>query len=366
MRLTILLIDELKNEAIAVTEYKIALLGFGGVNRALAQLVAEKNEAWADELGFKLRIVGVSDIFLGSVIDKHGLDPQKLIALPAEKGAFASLENGIAEPANENVICHSGADIVAEATFTNPVDGEPATSFCRAALQQGISVVTTNKGPVALHAASLKNLAMTTGSSFEFEGAVMSGTPVIRMAQETLAGSEITGFKGILNGTSNFILSSMQAGLDFGEALAKAQALGYAEADPTADVEGHDVRLKVVILANELLGAKLTPNDVSCEGISKITSSDIQSAAKNDARWKLIGSAKRSSCGAVTASVSPQLLTTTDALAGVTGATNAVTFDTNLLGPVTVVGAGAGRIETAYALLSDIVSIHKKKTKQAH
>ncbi|OWJ98232.1 homoserine dehydrogenase [Pseudomonas sp. A46] len=347
-----------------MTEYKIALLGFGGVNRGLAQLVAEKNDIWAQELGFTLKIVGVSDIFLGSVIGKDGLDPKKLVAVPAAKGALSSLENGSAEPANETVIRFSGADIVAEATFTNPVDGEPATTFCRWALESGISVVTTNKGPVALHAAELKKLAASTGSAFEFEGAVMSGTPVIRLAQEALAGSEITGFKGILNGTSNFILSSMQAGLDFGDALAKAQELGYAEADPTADVEGHDVRLKVVILANELLGAKLTPNDVCCEGISKITTQDIQNAARDDARWKLIGSAQRSACGAVTASVSPQLLPISDALAGVSGATNAVTFETKLLGPVTVAGAGAGRIETAYALLSDIISIHKNKAKQ--
>jgi len=347
-----------------VTEYKIALLGFGGVNRALAQLVSEKNDAWAEELGFTLKIVGVSDIFLGSVVGKNGLDPEALVALPATKGALASFENGSAEPANETVICHSGADIVAEATFTNPVDGQPATTFCRWALEKGISIVTTNKGPVALHAAGLKKLAASTGSYFEFEGAVMSGTPVIRLAQEALAGSEITGFKGILNGTSNFILSKMQGGLDFAAALSQAQELGYAEADPTADVEGHDVRLKVVILANELLGAKLTPNDVSCEGISKITEQDIQDAAAKDSRWKLIGSAHRDADGTVTASVRPNLLPTTNALAGVTGATNAVSFETNLLGPVTVVGAGAGRIETAYALLSDIISIHKKKSKK--
>ncbi|MNF61890.1 Homoserine dehydrogenase [compost metagenome] len=348
-----------------MTEYKIALLGFGGVNRALAQLVAEKNVAWAKELGFTLKIVAVSDIFLGSVINKDGLDPKKLIAIPAAQGALACIENGCSTPANETAICFSGADIVAEATFTNPVDGEPATTFCRWALEKGVSVVTTNKGPVALHADALKKLAASTGASFEFEGAVMSGTPVIRLAQEALAGSEIVGFKGILNGTSNFILSSMQSGLDFGDALAKAQELGYAEADPTADVEGHDVRLKVVILANELLGAKLTPSDVSCEGISKITAQDIEKAAQQELRWKLIGSAERSTCGAVIASVRPQLLPLTDALAGVSSATNAVTFQTNVLGPVTVVGAGAGRIETAYALLSDIISIHKNKSKQA-
>ncbi|EGH44747.1 homoserine dehydrogenase [Pseudomonas syringae pv. pisi str. 1704B] len=307
----------------------------------------------------------MSDIFLGSVIAKDGLDPNELAAVPAAKGAFATLANGNAEPDNETVIRFSGADIVAEATFTNPVDGEPATTFCRWALDQGISVVTTNKGPVALRCAELKKLAQKSGAAFEFEGAVMSGTPVIRMAQEVLAGSEITGFKGILNGTSNFILSSMQEGLDFGRALIKAQEMGYAEADPTADVEGHDVRLKVVILANELLGAKLTPNDVSCEGISKITTQDIQSAARQDSRWKLIGSATRSPSGVVSATVSPQLLPNSDALAGVSGATNAVSFQTNLLGPVTISGAGAGRVETAYALLSDIISIHKNKTKRA-
>lgn len=344
-----------------MTEYKIALLGFGGVNRALTQLIADKNSLWANELGFKLKIVGVSDLYLGSIINKDGLDAHELAAVPAAKGGFRTLPGGSAEPANETVI-RFGADIVAEATFTNPVDGEPATTFCRWALEKGASVVTTNKGPVALHADSLKALAESTGARFEFEGAVMSGTPVIRLAKESLAGSEISGFKGILNGTSNFVLSSMETGLEFSEAVAKAQELGYAEADPTADVEGHDVRLKVVILANELLGAKLKPSDVLCKGISEITAKDIAEATKANARWKLIGSAEKRSDGSISASVSPQLLLSNDALCGVSGATNAITFDTAILGPVTVVGAGAGRFETAFALLADIVSIHKHKT----
>jgi len=350
------------NENPVVTEYKIALLGFGGVNRALTQLIADKNSRWADELGFTLKIVGVSDLYLGSIINKDGLDAHELAAVPAAKGGFRTLPGGSAEPANETVIRFSGADIVAEATFTNPVDGEPATTFCRWALEKGVSVVTTNKGPVALHAQSLKALADSAGARFEFEGSVMSGTPVIRLAKESLAGSEITGFKGILNGTSNFVLSSMETGLDFSSAVAKAQELGYAEADPTADVEGHDVRLKVVILANELLGAKLKPSDVLCKGISEITAKDIAEATKANARWKLIGSAEKRSDGSISASVSPQLLPSSDALSAVSGATNAITFNTSILGPVTVVGAGAGRLETAFALLADIVSIHNHKT----
>ena len=186
----------------------------------------------------------------------------------------------------------------------------------------------------------------------------MSGTPLIRMAERTLAGAEVKGFEGILNGTSNFVLGRMEAGLDFTAAVAEAQALGYAEADPTADVEGLDVRLKVVILANELLGASLKPEQVTCEGISGLSPSDIKAAAAANRRWKLIGSAVRNIDGSVSGRVAPKQLPFSHPLAGVSGATNAVSLDTELLGDVTIIGPGAGRIETAYALLSDIVAIH--------
>lgn len=225
-------------------------------------------------------------------------------------------------------------------------------------MQSGKHVVTTNKGPVAIAARELKSNADRNGVHFEYEGSVMSGTPVIRMAQKTLAGAEIKGFEGILNGTSNFVLGRMEEGLDFASAVAEAQALGYAEADPTADVEGFDVRLKVVILANQLLGANLKPEDIACNGISKLSPADIQAAAKAESRWKLIGSAVRHEDGRITGSVAAKQLALGHPLAGVSGATNAISLDTELLGAVTVSGPGAGRVETAYALLSDIVAIH--------
>ncbi|MGA8136189.1 MAG: homoserine dehydrogenase [Pseudomonas gingeri] len=345
-----------------MTEYKLALVGFGGVNRALAQLIAECNERWKKELGFTLKIVGVTDLFLGSVIGRKGLDAGLLASLPAVKGALAQVPGGDSEAFNESVIKHSGADIVVEATFTNPVDGEPATSFCRWALEGGKHVVTTNKGPIALHGAELKALARRNNLAFEYEGSVMSGTPVIRLAKQSLAGSSMVGFEGILNGTSNFVLTSMEGGLGFAEAVSQAQVLGYAEADPTADVEGHDVRLKVVILANELLDAKLTVSDVSCSGISSLNLGDIESARRDGARWKLIGAATRHVDGSVSASVEPRLLNNDHPLAGISGATNAVSFTTDLLGTVTVSGPGAGRTETAFALLSDIISLHQRAT----
>jgi homoserine dehydrogenase len=341
-----------------MTQYNIALIGFGGVNRALAQLVAEKNDTWKDELGFHLNIVAVTDLHLGSIISPNGIDPRQLLGLDFEKGGFARLSGGSADADNERAIKSSPAHIVSEATYTNPEDGEPAVSHCRWALQNGKHVVTTNKGPLALAASELKELAKRNGVRFEYEGAVMSGTPVIRMAQKTLAGAGLQSFEGILNGTSNFVLGSMEAGLDFAAAVKQAQQLGYAEADPTADVEGYDVRLKVVILANELLGAKLHPNDVSCQGISQLTAEQVVEAVRDGYRWKLIGAASRSSTGEISASVAPQKLPASHPLASVSGPTNAVSFGSELLGKVTVIGPGAGRIETAYALLSDIIAIH--------
>jgi len=345
-----------------MTIYNVALIGFGGVNRALAELIATKNEKWQRELGFGLNIVAVSDLHLGSVVSPNGLDAGMLVQANFSRGGFAQLSGGKADADNETIIKHATADIVVEATFTNPQDGEPAVSHCRWALQSGKHVVSTNKGPVALAARELKSLAKANDVHFEYEGSVMSGTPVIRLAVQTLASAELVGFEGILNGTSNFVLGKMEGGLDFTSAVKEAQDLGYAEADPTADVEGHDVRLKVVILANELLGADLKPEDVTCKGISAISADEIEAARKEGRRWKLIGSAKIGDGGKVIGEVAPRLIRLDHPLAGVNGATNAISFQTGLLGAVTVTGPGAGRVETAYALLSDIIAIHRNQT----
>jgi homoserine dehydrogenase len=273
--------------------------------------------------------------------------------------SFAGRDGGSADPRNEWVIRHMPSDIVVEATYTNPTDGEPALSHVRWALESGKHVCTTNKGPVALAGQELKALA-EHGVSFEFEGSVVSGTPILRTAQRLFGGLQVEGVQGILNGTSNYILGRLEEGLDLPAAIAEAQERGYAEADPTADLEGHDVQLKLMILASEVLGASLRREDVPCEGISGLTPREVQDAASKGLHWKLIGSARRRADGTVSAKVAPQALAAPHPLAGTSGAVNAVAFSTDLLGTVTVSGPGAGRIETAYALLSDIIAIHDR------
>jgi len=193
---------------------------------------------------------------------------------------------------------------------------------------------------------------------FRYEGTVMSGTPVLNLCNEALAGCEITAIRGILNGTTNYILSEMEGGLSYDKALTQAQELGYAEAVPDADVLGWDAMAKVIILSNTVMGADLSPDDIDCTGITEITLDDVKAAADEGCRWKLIGSTKKEK-GKVVGRVAPEKLPLSDPLASVMGPTNALTFETDLLGPVTVQGAGAGRTETGFSLLTDILAIHR-------
>ncbi len=339
-----------------MNRHDIALIGFGGVNRALAELVLDRGADLFEQLGFTIRVVAITDLRLGSLMCADGIDLAAVFAMPAG-ATFAGWPGGTAAPQNDYVIRNTTADIVVEATFTNPVDGEPAISHVRAALESGKSVTTTNKGPIALAGAELNRIAAEHGVRFEYEGSVLSGTPVLRLAESTLKGLQVSAVQGILNGTSNYVLGQMENGMSLEDAVLEAQALGFAEADPTADIEGSDVQLKVVILANEVLGANITTADVSRRGISGVTATDIVEAAAQGKRIKLIGSAFRNAVGGVTASVEPIALPLAHPLAGISGPTNAVSFDTDMLGTVTVSGPGAGRTETAYALLSDIIAI---------
>lgn len=342
--------------------YDLALIGFGGVNRALAELIADQPERFRP-LGFTLRVTAITDLLMGSIVQPSGIDLREVLDLPRER-TFADLAGGSAIADNEEIIRRGPADIVVEATFTNPVDGEPAASHVRWALESGKSVATTNKGPVALHRSELLALAEFHGVRFAYEGAVLSGTPVLGLARDQFAGLVVDGFEGILNGTSNYVLGRMEAGASLDAAVAEAQAEGYAEADPTADIGGSDVRLKVAILANELLGADIRPDEVPTIGIDGLTADDVAEARSASRRWKLIGSARRDG-DHVRAEVRPVAVSADHPLAGVSGATNAVSFHTDLLGSVTITGPGAGRFETAFALISDIVAIHAHSTEAA-
>jgi homoserine dehydrogenase len=339
-------------------KHRLIFIGFGVVGQGLTEILINKKGILNEKYGFEYEIVAVSDMLKGAIANPAGLDPQKLLALVKEGKKLDEYPAGTKGLDALATINQVDADIMIEVSYTDVKTGEPATSHCKAAFNRGMHVVTTNKGPVSLFYHDLMKLAAEKNLKFGIEGTVMSGTPVLNTGMKSLAGCSITKISGILNGTTNYILTEMEKGRAYEEVLKKAQELGYAEADPTGDVEGWDALAKVIILSNVVMGGNVKIEDAEREGITKITLEDIQKAKAEGARWKLIGDTSIQN-GKIKAKVSPVKLPLSDPLASVMGATNAITFETDLMGKITVIGAGAGRTETGFSILTDLLDIHR-------
>jgi homoserine dehydrogenase len=338
------------------TAYRLALIGFGSAGQGLAQILRDHAGALARRYGVTLRIVAVCTQSRGSVYDQDGLDPAGLLDAIQHDGHLRNLAQR-RDWSPLDMIEQADADILVELSPTDLTTGEPATSHIRAALGRTMHAITANKGPIALHLPELRRMASDAQLYLGYEGTVMSGTPALRLGWSDLAGCEILELRGIVNGTTNYILTQMEGGMSYADALAEAQRLGYAEADPTGDVEGYDAAAKAVILANVLMDARIGLGDVERAGITTLTRDTIEAARASGERWKLIARVWRDG-DAVRASVGPTRLPLSHPLAGAGGATNALTLTTDLLGDVTLIGPGAGGTATGFAVISDILALH--------
>lgn len=339
---------------------RLLFIGFGTVGQGLAGLLVRKKELLSNNYGLDYRVVGISDKIKGSLVDPAGINLSDVLEQAGRGGNLSDMPGGKFEGEALDMIQQVEADVMLEATYTDIETGEPATSHIREALERGMHVVTTNKGPVALNYEELQELAEEKGVRFLFEGTVMSGTPMINFIRENLAGCDILEIKGILNGTTNYILTRMEEGLSYDEALKKAQELGYAEAIPDADVMGWDALAKVTILAKCVFGAEAKPFDYPCEGITGITAASISDAKARNKRFKLIGRVFRER-NMVKASVGLEEIDLAHPLASIMGAINAATITTDALGDVTVVGPGAGKEATGFSMLVDLLAIGGRK-----
>ena len=340
--------------------YRLALIGFGNVGQGLAQILRDRQGILADQFGIEVIITAVCDSNKGTAFHPEGLSPKDLLASIQNGGDLDKVAADHPGWDAIETIENSGADVIVEMSYTNLQSGEPATSHIQKALELGKHVITTNKGPVALHYERLARIAAEHKVDLGVEGTVMSGTPALHLGSQYLKAAGIQMIEGIFNGTTNYILTEMAQGGSYAESLARAQELGFAEADPTGDVEGYDAAGKVVILANLLMDYPLQMRDVKRQGITHLTPGDIGDARSRGETWKLVGSVNRTGEG-ITASVAPVPLPNHHPLARVSGVTNAILYTTELLGEVTLIGAGAGRLETGYALLTDLLAIHRKR-----
>lgn len=324
---------------------RLSIIGFGAVGQGVARAIQSKKEKLEGQ-GIDLCVVGISDS-KGSEINVRGIDLEDALERKKQKGTVAKGNKSALD-----IIRDVEHEIVVEATPTNIKNGEPGLSNISAAFNSGKHVVTSNKGPLALCFSQLKEAAEDNGVFFRYEATVGGAVPIFNLIHESLAGNRVIGIEGILNGTTNYILTRMaEERLPYELVLKEAQELGIAETDPTYDVEGIDSACKLVILANSVFGEKATYRDVKVTGITKITPEALELASKNNYVVKLICEA-----GNGTLTVAPRLVPKKHPLA-VGGTLNVASILTDLAGRITISGKGAGSIETASSILSDILYI---------
>jgi homoserine dehydrogenase len=335
---------------------KIALIGCGSVGQGLLQLLRDKGTALKREYNFEAQVVAVATRSRGTLVHAHRLDSTAVLdAIKAGSLNHYPDTAGLARDWDAlRIARESQADVLIEASPTDLRTAQPALDHCRAALASGKHLVLANKGPISVAYHELHNTAQQAGKLLRFEATVMGGTPSIRLALQALAGCTITEVRGIFNGTTNFILTQMELGTSYADALAQAQQLGYAEADPTADVDGWDAAGKALILAAAVFGKQFTLDNMQVHGIRGITPDNIFAAHEEGECWKLIASMTPDG-----GSVAPTRLLNSDPLASVKGITNAITYVTDVLGEITLIGPGAGGLQTGFALLSDLLDIHR-------
>jgi len=327
--------------------FDLLLVGYGNVAKRFAALLEEQRGVLAREHNLRPRIVGV-------VTRREGA---RYVQPEFGRSRSPSALTFIREAClRDRAAARDGRLVVVETTTLDVQSGRPAIDHVRAALGAGAHVVTANKGPVAFAYRRLTRAADRAGRRFLFESAAMDGIPIFNLVRETLPAVSIAGFRGIVNSTTNYILTAMEQGQAFEAALAEMQARGIAEADASLDVDGWDAAVKTAALANVIMGAEITPHDVQREGISAATAADAAEARMSGRRLKLVVRAMRDD-GRVTARVGPESLPGDDLLAGVEAQQNALILRTDLLDEIAIVQRGGGLTQTAYGLLSDLITI---------
>jgi homoserine dehydrogenase len=327
---------------------KVAIIGLGSVGRGVAEMLSKKD--------FGLVLTGIADS-KSAFMDPAGIDIIRVLA-SKKKNGYCGDQNLTAE----DIIKKADYDALIEVTPTNALTGEPAIGYIKAALNRKKHVVTSNKGPIALAAKELRAMAKKKGVTLRYEATVAGAIPVMHTLENGLAGNEILALYGVLNGTCNFILTRMAAeGLTYEQALMEAREMGYAEADPTYDVQGIDAAIKLVILANTIWDNNVKLDDVDRTGIDLLTPDALRLADEEGCTIRLIAEANPKKH---LLRVAPRILDKNHPLV-FEGTLNALTFETDMAKEITLIGRGAGSIETASAIIGDLLYIRDRYVQRA-
>jgi homoserine dehydrogenase len=332
---------------------RIIVCGMGVVGQSFLRLLISNSKLLYKNYGIKPRVVACIDS-KGIAHSQTGLDLERVLNVKEKYGEVGKYSESIFS--TDNYIENIDAEVLLELTPTNLTTAEPGLSHIISGLRTKKNVITVNKGPLALSFSSLVELSEYNNVMLRFSGTVGGGTPVLDFAKHCLKGDRITSFTGILNGTTNYILTKMANGLHFSEALQDAKEKGYAETNPILDIDGDDAAAKLVIMANWIMGYKVTLKDVDKTGITKIAQEEIVKATREGKSLKLIAT-----CDKEQLFVRPIPISKDDPIC-VNGTLNAVTFQSEHSGAQTIIGKGAGGMETASSVLRDLIEIKENFT----
>jgi homoserine dehydrogenase len=336
----------------------IGLIGFGNVGRELARILLEKENEWAEDKSSLFRISAISTRSRGALANRQGIDLNRALNDINLTGSFNSENPDYQVLTAAELTKLDFIDLVVEITTLNIKNGQPAADHIKSALLNNKDVITANKGPLAFYYDDLLALARKVGRQFLFEGTVMDGTPIFNLVRETLPACTISGFKGILNSTTNYILTEMAAGKSFEAALKKAQKQGFVESDPALDLDGWDAAAKVAVLMNVFLNAAITPPEIDRTGIGAVSQDELDKAKKAGKTIRLICEGYRKG-NDYYGTVKPVAIPKTEPLAQIRGTSSALTIFTDLAGVITIESHNPQIQQTAYALISDLFAIAK-------
>ncbi|HKF02910.1 MAG TPA: hypothetical protein VKB49_11385 [Candidatus Sulfotelmatobacter sp.] len=344
-------------EDFTIRTFNLCFLGFGNVNRTLARLLQDRAAELRDRYGIAFRITGIASRRLGWIADPNGVDPESCGsgAAARERAQVGSGLSGrtVAATDVESWLSAAQADILFEATSLNVQNGQPAVDHIRAALNHGAHAITANKGPIVHAYRELRDLAVSKGKCLLFESTVMDGVPIFSLFDQ-LPAIHLQGFHGILNSTTNVILSQMEEGLSFDEALKKAQELGVAETDATHDIDGWDAAVKTAALITVLMDVPVRLDQIRRDGIRDLTPRAVRTAKRDGWRFKLVCRARRTANG-VEASVQPEKVQSTQPMAKIGGTSSYIYFETDIFPGLAITEENPGLYATAYGLLADFV-----------
>jgi homoserine dehydrogenase len=330
-------------------EWNLCLMGFGNVGRELVKLIDRKQDEIKAQYDLTFKLVGIATGSHGILMDRSGFDRSIALGKWADRALPSTAENRL------KLIRECGADALVEMSPINRETGRPAIDYLEAALNLGMHAITANKGPVVHAYQQLSQLAKSKGKAFLFEATVMDGFPLLNLYRECLPATRVLGFRGVLNSTTNLVLTLMEEGQTFDEAVKHAQDIGIAETDPSNDIDGWDSAVKTCVLSNVLMGADIRPGDVDRTGIRGVTPEMIKAAQLNRRKWRLICSAEWDD-GKLIAKVAPEEVFANDPAYRLHGTTSVVQLKTDTLNQLTLLETAPTPAQTAFGVLADLIS----------